>query len=76
MTILAVIVTNFQGPLGMTPAEYAAYIKHSEQFHPLGRVGKASEVAAAIAFLAADTASFITGTCLCIDGGKHILCPR
>lgn len=72
----AVIVTNFQTPLGMSPDTYAAYIKHSEQFHPLGRVGKASEVAAAIAFLAADTASFTTGTCLCIDGGKHILCPR
>lgn len=36
---------------------------------PLGRAGRASEVAAAIAFLASDDASFITGTQLLVDGG-------
>jgi NAD(P)-dependent dehydrogenase (short-subunit alcohol dehydrogenase family) len=37
---------------------------------PLGRGGEASEVAAAIAFLASDLASFIHGTPLVIDGGQ------
>jgi 3-oxoacyl-[acyl-carrier protein] reductase len=35
----------------------------------LGRLGKAEEVAEAVAFLAADTASYITGQCLVVDGG-------
>ena len=36
---------------------------------PLGRIGAADEVAAAIAFLASDEASFITGVALPVDGG-------
>ncbi|MDQ0323718.1 NAD(P)-dependent dehydrogenase (short-subunit alcohol dehydrogenase family) [Pararhizobium capsulatum DSM 1112] len=37
--------------------------------HPLGRVGKASEVAELVAFLASDKARFITGADVKIDGG-------
>ncbi|MCI0818516.1 MAG: SDR family oxidoreductase, partial [Chloroflexi bacterium] len=37
--------------------------------HPIGRVGEASEVAEAVAFLASDRASFITGVALPVDGG-------
>jgi meso-butanediol dehydrogenase/(S,S)-butanediol dehydrogenase/diacetyl reductase len=36
---------------------------------PMGRVGRAAEVASAIAFLASDDASYITGASLVIDGG-------
>jgi len=38
--------------------------------HPIGRLGTAEEVATAVAFLASDEASFITGAILAVDGGS------
>jgi NAD(P)-dependent dehydrogenase (short-subunit alcohol dehydrogenase family) len=38
--------------------------------YPLGRVGEPAEIAAAIAFLASDDASWITGVTLPVDGGS------
>ena len=36
---------------------------------PLGRLGTPSDVAAAVAFLASEQASYITGQVLVVDGG-------
>ncbi len=41
--------------------------------YPLRRVGKPEEIAATIAFLASEDASFITGTVLVADGGASII---
>ncbi len=38
---------------------------------PLGRHGRPEELAAAVVFLAGDSASFITGTTLAVDGGEY-----
>jgi glucose 1-dehydrogenase len=39
---------------------------------PMGRIGRAEEVANAVAFLASDKASYITGTTLYVDGGMTL----
>ena len=43
--------------------------------HPLGRVGQPEEVGRAVAFLASDEASFITGVALPVDGGLEAGAP-
>lgn len=37
--------------------------------HPIGRLGRAEEVASVVLFLASDEASFVTGATILVDGG-------
>ena len=50
---------------GMKQELVAQIVKNSA----LGRIGRAEEVAEAVAFLASDRATYITGQCLVVDGG-------
>ena len=50
------------------PHRYAAIVAK----HPLGRVGRPEEVAATVAFLASDDASYLTGLAIPVDGGRSI----
>jgi NAD(P)-dependent dehydrogenase (short-subunit alcohol dehydrogenase family) len=53
------IDTGKHGPL--KPSDHAQ--------HPVGRVGKPEDVAAAVAYLLSEDAAFVTGTELIVDGG-------
>jgi NAD(P)-dependent dehydrogenase (short-subunit alcohol dehydrogenase family) len=61
---------------GMPEEAYAKFLERSTTTHPLGRVGTAEEVAELIAFLASDTAGWITGASVAIDGGRAQTCAR
>jgi NAD(P)-dependent dehydrogenase (short-subunit alcohol dehydrogenase family) len=52
-----------------TPDGAEAVIADWGRMHALGRVGQPTEVGTAVAFLASDAASFITGAELRVDGG-------
>uniref|UniRef100_A0AAY3ZY39 Ketoreductase domain-containing protein n=1 Tax=Denticeps clupeoides TaxID=299321 RepID=A0AAY3ZY39_9TELE len=71
-----VIITEVHKRAGLDADEYAKFLERCKTTHALGRPGEADEVAHAIAFLASDAATFITGVNLPVDGGRHAMCPR
>ena len=70
-------VNPVMGPTGLTsaflgqPDTPEARAKIIETI-PLGRLSSARDVAEATAFLASDAASFLTGVCMEVDGGRCI----
>ena len=56
-------------PLAKQVLKNKAYLKEVLAVTPMKRVGEVEEVAAAVAFLAMDGASYITGQNIAVDGG-------
>ncbi|XP_076373012.1 putative short-chain type dehydrogenase/reductase y4vI [Tachypleus tridentatus] len=65
------IETNIYSTVGLDTKEIMKDVARS---YPLGRGGQPEEVASAIAFLASDEASFISGETLVIDGARLASC--
>ena len=59
--------------LAESPEAAEALLKQFAADIPLGRIGQPAAIAAAVAFLASDTAGFITGTEFFVDGGVNQL---
>jgi 3-oxoacyl-[acyl-carrier protein] reductase len=62
---------QIQTPLAMTST--AEVLAETARRIPMGRLGTVNEIASAVAYLASDGASFITGTVLDINGGETML---
>jgi NAD(P)-dependent dehydrogenase (short-subunit alcohol dehydrogenase family) len=71
-----VTVTNLHRRSGMDEAQYAAFLERSKTTHPLGRPGQPEDIASLILFLASDSAAWMTGETIPIDGGRHLTCAR
>lgn len=55
--------------MGLTPEEHQA---KAAAITPVRRVGQPEDIANAVAFMASDQASFITGQTLYVDGGRRL----
>lgn len=71
-----VVVTELHRRAGMTEEAYAAFLERSRETHPLGRAGRAEEIAELVLFLGSERAGWITGETIAIDGGRHLTCAR
>jgi len=61
--------TPMTAPIWDVPEMVAGYTDNTA----LGRYAEPSDIAGAVAFLASDDASFVTGTTMLVDGGGHHL---
>lgn len=66
----AAIRTPIFETIGMTVEQFGKVEEECKNSYLVGRVGEVSDTSTAIAYLAADSASFLTGIILTVDGGS------
>jgi NAD(P)-dependent dehydrogenase (short-subunit alcohol dehydrogenase family) len=70
----SIATERYQAFLGrQEPAAADRIEEELGRLHPVGRIGRPQEVAAAVAWLLADDASFVNGATVPVDGGRSVL---
>jgi NAD(P)-dependent dehydrogenase (short-subunit alcohol dehydrogenase family) len=64
-----VVETEMSRPIVEAAQKNELSWKRMMENHPIGRLGKPEDIANAALFLASDESSWITGSCLMVDGG-------
>ncbi len=72
ITVNAILPGATDTPMTRTYPSFEQFEKFGKERSPLGRLGTPQDIAAAVAYLASDDASFVTGHGLFVDGGIHL----
>jgi NAD(P)-dependent dehydrogenase (short-subunit alcohol dehydrogenase family) len=62
---------NIDTPMGRLELEHQPLMREAQAGHPLQRLGAPREIAAVVAFLVSDDASFVSGVDVLVDGAER-----